>query len=33
MALAAFAPLAPLLLFKYPMAELDERFFARLVGL
>jgi hypothetical protein len=31
--LAALAPLAPLLLFKYPLAELAEKFFARLVGL
>jgi hypothetical protein len=33
MALAALVPLAPLLLFKYPLAELAQRFFARLVGL
>jgi hypothetical protein len=33
MTLAALVPLAPLLLFKYPLAELAQRFFARLVGL
>lgn len=33
MAAAALAPLAPLLLFKYPLAELAQKFFARLVGL
>jgi hypothetical protein len=33
MTLAAIAPLAPLLLFQYPLAELAQKFFARLVGL
>jgi hypothetical protein len=32
-ALAALAPLAPLLLFKYPLAELAQKFFERLLGL
>jgi hypothetical protein len=32
MALAAAAPLTPLLLFQYPLAELAQRFFSRLVG-
>jgi hypothetical protein len=29
---AAIVPLAPLLLFRYPIAELAEKFFSRLVG-
>jgi hypothetical protein len=33
MTLAAAAPLMPLLLFQYPLAELAEKFFSRLVGL
>ena len=33
MAVAALVPLAPLLLFEYPVAKMAERFFARLVGL
>jgi hypothetical protein len=33
MIVAAVAPLAPLLLFRYPIAELAERFFSRLIGL
>jgi hypothetical protein len=33
MAVAALVPLTPLLLFKYPLAEMAEKFFARLVGL
>jgi hypothetical protein len=32
MTLAAVAPLAPLLLFQYPIAELTQKFFSRLVG-
>ena len=31
--IAAIVPLAPLLLFRYPIAELAEKFFSRLVGL
>jgi hypothetical protein len=31
-AVAAIVPLAPLLLFRYPLAELAEKFFSRLVG-
>jgi hypothetical protein len=31
--LAALVPLAPLVLFKYPLAELVQKFFDRLVGL
>jgi putative membrane protein len=31
--LAAAAPLTPLLLFQYPLAELARKFFSRLVGL
>jgi hypothetical protein len=30
--LAALAPLAPLLLFQYPITELAQKFFSRLVG-
>jgi hypothetical protein len=33
MALAALAPVLPLLLFKYPVSELAEKFFMRLTGL
>jgi hypothetical protein len=33
MTLAAAAPLTPLLLFQYPLAELAQKFFSRLVGL
>ena len=33
MTLAAIVPLAPLLLFQYPLAELAQKFFSRLVGL
>jgi hypothetical protein len=33
MTLAAVVPLAPLLLFRYPVAELAEKFFSRLIGL
>ena len=33
MAMAAVLPLAPLLLFEYPIGELAQRFFTRLVGL
>lgn len=33
MTLAAVAPLTPLVLFEYPIAELTQKFFARLVGL
>lgn len=33
MTLAAAAPLMPLLLFQYPLAELAEKFFSRMVGL
>lgn len=33
LAAAALVPLAPLLLFKYPLAELAQRLFVRLVGL
>ena len=33
MTLAAAAPLTPLLLFQYPLAELAQKFFLRLVGL
>ena len=33
MTIAALAPLAPLLLFRYPIAELTEKFFATLIGL
>jgi len=32
MTLAAIVPLAPLLLFQYPIAELTQKFFSRLVG-
>jgi len=32
MILAAVVPLAPLLLFRYPIAELAEKFFSRLIG-
>jgi hypothetical protein len=32
MALASVAPLTPLLLFQYPLAELTQRFFSRMVG-
>jgi hypothetical protein len=32
-AIAAVVPLAPLLLFKYPLAELAQKFLARLIGL
>jgi len=32
MTIAAVVPLAPLLLFRYPIAELAQKFFARLVG-
>jgi hypothetical protein len=32
MGLAAAAPLTPLLLFRYPLAELVEKFFSRIVG-
>ena len=32
-ALAAVAPLTPLLLFKYPLGELAQKFFSRLLGL
>jgi hypothetical protein len=32
MTLAAVVPLAPLLLFQYPVAELTQKFFSRLVG-
>jgi hypothetical protein len=31
--LAAIAPLAPLLLFQYPLADLAQKFFSRLIGL
>ena len=33
MTLAAAAPLTPLLLFQYPLAELAEKFLSRMVGL
>lgn len=33
LAIAAALPVLPLLLFKYPLAELTQRFFARLTGL
>jgi len=33
MALAAIVPFLPLLLFQYPIAELTQKFLARLVGL
>jgi hypothetical protein len=33
MATAALVPLAPLLLFQYPIAELTQKFFSRLIGL
>jgi hypothetical protein len=33
MTTAAIVPLAPLLLFKYPLAELAQKFFSKLVGL
>ncbi len=33
MAIAAVVPFAPLLLFEYPLAELTEKFFSRLVGI
>jgi len=33
MTLASVVPLAPLVLFQYPIAELAKRFFVRLVGL
>jgi hypothetical protein len=33
MTMAAALPLAPLLLFQYPLAELAQKFFSRLVGL
>jgi hypothetical protein len=33
MMMAAVAPLAPLLLFRYPITELVQTFFSRLVGL
>ena len=33
MTLAAAAPLTPLLLFQYPLAELAQKFFSRIVGL
>jgi hypothetical protein len=33
MAVAALVPLTPLVLFKYPLAELAQRFFAKLIGL
>ena len=33
MTLAAAAPLTPLLLFQYPLAELAQKFFSRMVGL
>ena len=33
MTMAAAVPLAPLLLFQYPLAELAQKFFSRLVGL
>jgi hypothetical protein len=33
MTMAAVVPLAPLLLFRYPIAELAQKFFTRLVGL
>jgi hypothetical protein len=32
MATAALVPLAPLLLFQYPIAELSQKFFSRLIG-
>jgi hypothetical protein len=32
-ALAAIVPFAPLLLFQYPIAELAQKFFSRLLGL
>jgi hypothetical protein len=32
MTLAAVVPLAPLLLFRYPVAELAEKFFSSLIG-
>ena len=33
MMLAAVVPLTPLMLFEYPIAELTQKFFSRLVGL
>ena len=33
MTMAAIVPLTPLLLFQYPLAELAQKFFSRLVGL
>ena len=33
LALAALVPLAPLVLFKYPLAELVQKFFEGLIGL
>jgi hypothetical protein len=32
MTVAVVAPLTPLLLFRYPVAELAQKFFSRLVG-
>ena len=32
MTIAAIVPLAPLLLFQYPLAALAQKFFSRLVG-
>jgi hypothetical protein len=32
MALAAIVPFAPLLLLQYPIAELAQKFFSKLVG-
>jgi len=32
MMIAAVAPLAPLMLFEYPVTELAQKFFSRLVG-
>lgn len=33
LAMAALVPMLPLLLYKYPLSELAEKFFARLTGL
>ena len=33
MTLSAAAPLTPLLLFQYPLAELAEKFFSQMIGL